>query len=172
MSIEGISDNQVSLSVTRAKTHSDPVARSYYSTALRYAEVFLLASALALCLFWYASWKTGSFQLAWPYLQGQKLVIRPQFLNLGVRPRKSVAESSVEIANIGSQVVTLVGAQPSCGCLTVSEFPIEIPPGTSHTLLLKLSTLGEAGNINHTVKIFSDCPQHTISQITVSGVVE
>ena len=159
-------------STAQPNIHGEPVSHPFFVTVLRGAEVFLIAGAIELGIFGYASWKTGSFLLAWPYLQGHRLVISPRLLDLGVLPRQTVVDSSVEITNLGSSVITLVGAQPSCGCLTPAAFPIKIEPGQSHTLTLKLATPKEAGVIEHSLKVFSDCPRHVTNQITVSGIVE
>lgn len=175
MSVDDIQTNQPSTALAppvNPSTKADLQTHSYYATAYRFAEVLLIAITIALGIFWYASWKAGSLLLAWPYLQGQELVISPQSMDLGsLQPNASI-NRSIEFTNIGNKAITLIGSQSSCSCIAPDNYPITILPRSSHTLPLKFATSKEPGIIDLNVKIFTDCPKHTVNQITVSGLVE
>jgi hypothetical protein len=135
------------------------------------AQVALLAGAMAAALFGVARWQTGSVELVWPWLQGQRLLVEPRQVRLGEVPPRTILERQIRVVNVSSQPMTLLGSQQSCGCITLDEFPIRIAPGQEHRVALKIGTSDKTGPFEHSIKLFTDEAGSTARQVIVAGTV-
>ncbi|MGE0377603.1 MAG: DUF1573 domain-containing protein [Planctomycetaceae bacterium] len=133
------------------------------------AETLGWVAVFAALIAGWARWQTGSFSLVWPYLQGERLLFDPQHVVIDNAPAGTIVERSVRVLNRSSTDVTLLGSQPSCGCITLDEFPIKISPGPEHLLKLKIGIPSQPGPFEHTVKVFSNEEEARQFVITLSG---
>jgi Protein of unknown function (DUF1573) len=133
-------------------------------------QVTAITVVLASCLIGHAWWRTGSLGLVWPYLSGQRLLIEPTELDLGDVVKGKVFERELQVVNLGSEPLTLLGAQSSCGCISLDDFPIVVPAGVDRALKLRIGTTDKSGPFAHKIKLFTDAPGHMSVIIAVEGV--
>lgn len=119
----------------------------------------------------FARWQTGSSALVWPWLQGQRLLFEPTRIVLGDVPAKTVIDRQIRVVNVSSRPLSLLGSQKSCGCISLDEFPIVVPPGGDHQLQLKIGTSDKLEPVQHVIKFFSDEPGYSSVIVTVVGFV-
>lgn len=122
----------------------------------------------ALIVAW-ARWQTGAFSLVWPYLQGERLLFDPPHVVIDDAPAGAIVERTVRVLNRSSSDVKLLGSQPSCGCITLDEFPMTVEAGRVHLLHLKIGVPSEGGRFEHTVKLFSNRKGYEERVLVVSG---
>lgn len=135
------------------------------------AQVVAMSALFVVGLSGFAWWQTGSVELVWPWLRGDRLVFEPTRIDFGEVPKTQFLEKQIRVVNLSSKPLTLLGSQQSCGCISLDEFPIAVPAGKSHHLTLKIGTPEKSGSFEHTVKFFSDEPSSSVVVVTVSGSV-
>jgi hypothetical protein len=133
------------------------------------AETLGWTAVFAALIVGWARWQTGSFSLVWPYLQGERLLFDPLHVVIDNAPAGTIVERSIRVLNRSFSDVKLVGSQPSCGCITLNEFPVVIPAGGDYTLTLKIGIPDEPGSFEHTVKLFTDAAGYGPVIALVSG---
>lgn len=116
-------------------------------------------------------WYTGSVELVWPWLRGDRLVFAPTRIDFGQVPKAQILEKTIRVTNLSSRSLTLLGSQPSCGCISLDEFPIVVQTGKTHVLRLKIGTSDQSGPFEHFIKFFSDEPNHSLTVLSVTGLV-
>jgi len=133
---------------------ADARASSWRSFILQVSTITLLLVCL---LVGHAFWRTRSPALVWPYLAGQRLFVVPSQLSLGPVPRKTqTIEREVRVINTGSKPVQLLGAQRTCDCIALDEFPIVVSAGEAKPLRLKIGMPRKPAPFEHSIKFFSD----------------
>ena len=135
------------------------------------AQVAGISVLFAVALFGYAWWQTGSVELVRPWLGGERLLFEPTRVVLGDVPKSEIIERQLRVVNLSSHPLTLLGSQPSCGCISLDDFPIVVPPGKEHHLKLKIGTSASSGSFEHHIKFFSDERGYTSVVVTISGSV-
>ncbi len=125
-----------------------------------------LFAALFVGWAWY---QTGTLSLIAPYLKGERLLFDPLHVVIDNAPAETVVERTVHVLNRTSSPVTLLGSQPSCGCITLNRFPVEIPAGQGYELQLKVGIPSASGRFEHTIKMFTTHQGSRSYVITVSG---
>lgn len=134
-------------------------------------QVVVISLVILSALFGYGRWRTGSVDLILPWLMGQQMVFTPIQLDLGTISANQVLEREIKVTNVSANPLSLLGSQKSCGCLTLDEFPIEIPAMTSHKLLLKITVGTKSGKFAYTIKFFLDGQAYSFVVVTVKGSV-
>lgn len=107
-----------------------------------------------------------------PWLRGERLLFEPTRVVLGDVPKSEIIERQLRVVNLSSHPLTLLGSQPSCGCISLDDFPIVVPPGQEHHLKLMLGTSAKTGPFEYFIKFFSDEPGYTSVVVTISGSVQ
>lgn len=134
-------------------------------------QVAVITTFFAMVLSGFAWWQTGSVELVWPWLRGDRLVFEPTRIDFGQVPKTQILERQIRVLNLSSKPLMLLGSQPSCGCISLDEFPIVVSTGKPQLLTLKIATPEKAGAFEHFVKFFSDEPSSSIVVVTVAGSV-
>ncbi len=119
----------------------------------------------------WAWYQTGSLSLIAPYLQGERLLFDPLHVVIDNAPPETVVERSVRVLNRSSSSVKLLGSQPSCGCITLDDFPITVPTGQDYTLTLKIGVPSDPGPFENSVKLFADLGGYDSTVLMISGTV-
>ena len=135
---------------------------------IQVAVIFVL---LAVALSGFAWWRTGSAELVWPWLRGDRLVFQPTRIDFGQVPKTQILERQLRVINLSSKPLTLLGSQPSCDCISLDEFPIVVPAGKPHVLTLKIGIPEKSGSFEHFIKFFSDDQDYSSVLVTVTGSV-
>lgn len=106
----------------------------------------------------YAHFKYGSVRFGLLAARGHQLVVSPASRDLGTLPNGATVSVHVEVANLTSREVRVIGSKVSCSsCLSLAgELPDLIPPmgrvGFDVTL-----TMNEVGDtVDRSVYIFTD----------------
>ena len=136
------------------------------------AQVAGISVLFAATLLGFAWWRTGAVELVPPWLRGQRLLFEPVRVVLGEVPKNEIVERQLRVVNLSSRPLTLLGSHPSCGCISLDEFPIVVPPGKEHQLKVKIGTSATAGPFEYIIKFFSDEPGYSSVVITISGSVQ
>jgi len=136
------------------------------------AQIAGILAVIATALFGFAWVRTGSLDLAWPCLRGQRLVFLPPEIDCGVVPAGKIIDRHIRVVNLSSSPLTLTGAQQSCGCITLNEFPVVIGPGTEQRLDLKIGVSRKPGPFTESIKVFSDDQGSSSFVVQVTGLVE
>lgn len=108
-----------------------------------------LAVALAACYRYYGS--PANFM---SYLRGQSYVVTPVQLNFGKLKAEERKEQSLQFRNLTGHALSVVGATKSCSCISMSTFPIEIPPFGLQSIDLRLDASSIPGPIKQEVSLF------------------
>lgn len=136
------------------------------------AQVVAMSTLFAVGLSGFAWWQAGSVELVWPWLRGDRLVFEPTRIDFCQVPKTQILERQIRVANLSSKPLTLLGSQPSCGCISLDEFPIVVPASNPQVLTLKIATPEKSGSFEHFIKFFSDDQDNSVIVVTVSGVVQ
>lgn len=136
----------------------------------------LLISVLAISflllgsIFGWAYSRTGSASLILRFLNGEQLLVDPMTVSLGTLEKGTKPEFRIRVVNATTSDVTLVGAQRSCSCITTEEFPLSIPQGHSRELKLNLNVARRSGEIEESVKFYTDYGGLQAFQVEVRAV--
>lgn len=141
-------------------------------TLLQVVQIGGIALLMATMLFGFAWWSTGSVEFVRPWLSGQRVVFTPTDIDCGAVSAGTIIDQHVRVANLSSRPLTLTGAQQSCRCIALNEFPIVIRPRQEHQLDLKIGTPPNAGPFQQSVKIFFDDLGSSSVTVTVSAAVQ
>lgn len=76
----------------------------------------------------------------------------------------------MRVINTGSNAIRLLGAQRSCGCIALDEFPIAVPAGEEKHLRLKIGMPREPVSFEHSIKFFSDEPGYSSIVVRIVGI--
>jgi len=170
-----MSDNSVAMDIDNTQAElSRPKAGSWwrrlFNTQAFAVQVVGITLLMGAALAGYARWQTGSSNLVWPWLNGQRLLFAETQIDLGNVEQQEIMERKIRVANLSSEPLTLLGSQKSCGCIAIDEFPIA-PAGEDYQLQLKIGTSNKPGPFEHTIKFFTDESGYTSEIVTVKGVV-
>jgi hypothetical protein len=86
-------------------------------------------------------------------------------------PAGKIIDRHIRVVNLSSSPLTLTGAQQSCGCITLNEFPITIHPGGEQRLELKIGVSRKPGPFTEAIKVFSDDQGSSSFVVKVTGSV-
>lgn len=139
------------------------------SFVLQVAGITLLLAAVLVGFAW---WQTGSIQLVWSWLRGQRLLLEPTEIVLADVRQNVIVEKQIRVVNVSSRPMTLLGSQPTCYCIAVGEFPVVVPPGKEYYLNVKISTSAQEGPFAHLIKFFTDEPGYSPIVVTISGSIQ
>ena len=71
----------------------------------------------------------GSISAGLARVQGYALVVDSFSKSIGEIPPGTKSEATFLLTNVSSTPVTILGAQTSCRCTTLSDLPLTVPPG-------------------------------------------
>jgi hypothetical protein len=113
----------------------------------------------------HALWRTADPTISLGYLFGKRFFCVPERLHVGAIACGSTFEVELRFRNFGNRAVTVLGAQKSCGCIELGEFPISVPARSSKSLVVKLQAPTRSKEFDYSVAFFSDeefVAQHTV----------
>ena len=136
------------------------------------AQVAVIALLMLVVLFGYGRWRTGSLELVWPWLMGQQLLFSRTHIDIGKVSANQMIEKQIRVVNVSSAPISLLGSQKSCRCLELDDFPLQIEPGTSRVLHIKIAIGMKTGNFAHSLKFFSDEKGYSYVIVPVTGSIQ
>ncbi len=135
-------------------------------------QILLLTGLFSLLIYGWAWWVTGSPSLVGPYLQGRRLLFDPAEIVIQDAEPGATIVRKVHVLNLTGNRATLLGSLPSCRCLTLDEFPIEIEPGQSRDLSIRTRIPSKPGEFAHTIRLFSNTGNTEAYLLAVRGNVK
>lgn len=157
------------VAIENEKTPASQKRTRHTSSRILFQALIVSFLLLSSVLGW-AYLRTGSAALIPRFLNGEQLLVDPMIISLGAQEKGATAECSLRVVNATRGEVTLVGAQRSCACITVDQFPLSIPPGRSRELQLVLHVGVHSGQFEESVKFFTDYAGLQAFAVRVSGV--
>ncbi|MEZ6034945.1 MAG: DUF1573 domain-containing protein [Planctomycetaceae bacterium] len=136
------------------------------------AQVAAIAVVMLSSVFCYGTWRTGSINLVWPWLMGRELLFSPMSIELGDVSETPVVETKIRVINVSAKRLSVLGSQRSCVCIGLDEFPVEIAPGETRDLRIKIGTAKTAGRFEHHIRFFVNDGRYTEVEVKIIGDVQ
>lgn len=102
------------------------------------------------------TWAFGSFDAALAYLRGERISVRPGFIDLGSGAPGQTMEASVELVNRTDKLVRIVGGTSDCSCVTTADLPIALPPGEARRVSIRIVLPATPGLFNRKAFFWTD----------------
>lgn len=153
---------------------SDPEVASNTSSASWYSsglQIVAIAMLLLSIVFGYGRWSTGSFGLVWPWLSGNQLLFKRTNIELGEVAANAVIVERLEVSNVSTTPLTILGAQVSCRCVQLDSFPIKVAAGEREILKIRIVSGTRAEHFSHSIKYFYDGDMCSSVIVSVTGTV-
>lgn len=100
-------------------------------------------------------------------LRGDALFIDEAELDAGMKPKDAVDSIPVQIENLTTKDIRLIGGVASCAHVVPENLPLVVPAGGKATANVKVKFIGSAGRFRHTFTWYTDAP----SQLKFSGSI-
>ncbi len=114
--------------------------RRFASVLVGYlAGPLLIGGLLFLAFYGWSIWRFGSLTNGISFVDGAVLIPEEPRLDLGEVPAGTVAEGTFVLRNLTSDPVTVIGGNPSCSCMVLSDMPINIDPMSSASLSVQFA---------------------------------
>jgi len=115
----------------------------------------------------------GSLDAAVARLRGQPLTVSPTTIDFGNGKPGELLSAPLTVRNFSSEPVRLIGGTSDCSCITTTDMPVTVPPGASATIEVKFKVpSASAGELNRSVEVLTDCPNHQTIRLIAGCRVE
>ena len=101
-----------------------------------------------------------------------KAVITNSSFSFGTIAQGTVVEHAFEVFNKGDQPLIVTSVKTTCGCTAAVPPGGAIPPGLSAPVTVSFDSTGFSGQKEKTVRIYTNDPNNSELQVSVSGVIE
>ena len=110
----------------------------------------------------------GSVSAGLAKLRGDALDVK-RYLDFGESEPGETRETRTEITNYSSKPIRLIGGTSDCSCITTTDMPLTIEPGSTLSFQIKFKVPGNStvGRLTRTAEIWTDCDQHRTIKITL-----
>jgi hypothetical protein len=98
-------------------------------------------------------------------LRGDALFIGETELDAGMKRKDELDSIPVQIENLTTSDIRLIGGVASCACVVTDDLPLVIPAKGKATANVKVKFIGSVGRFRHTFTWYTDAP----SQLKFSG---
>ena len=112
---------------------------------------------------------TGSTELALASVRGESIVVTPAVLDFGSAAGGEAVEASATVHNRTAVTISVVGGTSDCSCATVGPLPVEVPPGESRAVTIRLRLPKEAGQVRRTSQLWTDVPGYKARALGLVG---
>jgi len=150
-----------------------PMARPdriwFKTTRVTFQVLAIAIATLSLIIGW-GYFQTGSATLVLPYLDGERLLVEPSTLSMAEQKAGGIVEGKFRVVNSTRGDVTLLGAEKSCTCITLDEFPLTIPRGKARELMIKVHLGTRPGEYEQSIKFFTDYRDLGVFNVKIQGV--
>jgi len=145
------------------------ICKGFWRSWSAWPAVVLVVLLLVMFGWWH--FHSESFVFGLEYLQGERLLVWPYRTSVGAAPAGERREIPFSIRNLTDHPVNIVGNRSTCSCLmtTTEHFPVTIPAGQSLELAVIVTFGQEPGKFNHTLTIYTDCPNRTQLDFFITG---
>ncbi len=139
----------------------------------RWLAVSVLVAAVALSVMTAVALRSyGSLGSALAALDGQPLVLDTYFIDVGTVVQGDERRPEVRVSNHSNKTIRILGARASCVCAMAEELPVELVPGGTAGLRLRLKTrTAKFGPFRHGIDLYTDCQDARVVRLSVTGRV-
>lgn len=117
-----------------------------------------------------AVWHFGSVSRVLAYLHGEGVVAEPTAVDVGeVAPRVELTRV-ISLTNLTSRSVRILGGNTTCDFALAESLPMDIGPGESCTINLRIRPGLQTGDLQYTYLFVADGVQRPI-RVSVTGKV-
>jgi hypothetical protein len=141
---------------------------SWYSSAMQIVAIAMLLLSIVIG---YGRWRTGAFGLVWPWLSGNQLLFTPTNIELGKVAANAVIDQQIQVRNVSTIPLTILGAQASCRCIGLDNFPIKVAAGEQQILKIRIASGPRPGRLSHSIKFFFDGDMCSSVIVSVTGTI-
>lgn len=114
----------------------------------------------------------GSIPSALSYLRGARLIPLCYSVQAGPVARGEERTLEFKLRNWSDKPIVILGAKSSCTCVSLGDFPVQVPPGGTNNLGVRLRTnKRKPGPISERVRIYTDEEGSGGLALAVTGVV-
>jgi hypothetical protein len=110
----------------------------------------------------------GSVEAAVAKLRGETVTVSPAYVDFGAGRPGERLEATVTATNYTGEPVRLIGGTTDCGCATLDDFPIAIPPGGKANFRIRLTVIGSGGRLTRNVMVRTDCPERPVVRFRIA----
>jgi hypothetical protein len=115
------------------------------------------------------AWMFGSLDAALAHIRGERVSVRPGFVDLGSgAPGQSVA-TTVELVNRTDRPVRIIGGTSDCSCVTTNDLPVTLAPGESRPVSIRVGLPTTPGLFNRQAFFWTDDDQARAIVFPLSG---
>jgi hypothetical protein len=128
-----------------------------------------IATVVACCLGW-AWWRFGSLRDAWLYADGARVVLDRTAVALPTGNVGDVQSAVVQIRNLTTEPVKVLGATVSCDCVETEGLPTVVPAGRSTALRSSIHLDGRlTGPFEQFATYYTDHPAAPALRVVLRG---
>ncbi len=114
----------------------------------------------------------GSLRQAWLYAGGVRLDVVPAVVQVADGRNGEMRKASFRVRNLSSRPLRILGADASCGCVSLDRLPLIIPPRLHRDLGVSVHLeRGAPGPFEQTVTYNTDEPTQPRFVVQVVGRV-
>ena len=104
-------------------------------------------------------------------VQAQTLQLTPNAYDFGTVEGGKPVNTTLELANTGTNTLVISKISPSCGCTTVGNWEHNLAPGEKQTVNIHFDSTQYNGHVDKLVTIESNDPQHRFTYFKLTGKV-
>jgi hypothetical protein len=89
-----------------------------------------------------------------------------------VKPKDHPLNAEIELKNTGSDTLVITHVQPTCGCTNAPLTKNILAPGESTSMIITLSISSYQGEIQKSIRIFSNDPKNSVLELTLKANIK
>jgi hypothetical protein len=149
--------------------HPSPDIRASVLKSWFAPSLLVVATGLLMLVGWYR-YRAALLPLWRPPVGIQPLVFR-EVTDLGTVEQGRTCTLGIRLLNTVTRAITLLGAETSCGCTTLTNLPLTLQPSQEVAVQVELHTPKAEKRVESTVRLFTDCDQQAAPSFTIVASV-
>jgi hypothetical protein len=113
----------------------------------------------------------GSIAAAMAYIRGDELFAVERVASFGTLAPGESRRLAFRLINTSHRSIRVVGARPSCSCMTVEGIPLVIPPSERANLTVLVRSNGRAGSIDGSMILITNSPRTPLIELGITGIM-
>jgi hypothetical protein len=130
------------------------------------------AAAAGAGLIGLAALSFGSTDAALAQLRGERISIRPSFLDVGGGQPGQTLETAVEAVNRTDRPVRMIGGSSDCSCVVTADLPLTLGPGEARRVSVQVHLPASSGLFQRKAFFWTDCDEARSVVFGLTGRVD
>jgi Methylamine utilisation protein MauE len=114
----------------------------------------------------------GSADAALAHLRGERVSVRPAFVDIGSGVPGQTFEATVELVNRTDRPVRIIGGTSDCSCVTTDELPLTLGPGEARGVTVRVKLSSDLGIFNRKAFFWTDHDQARAVLFDLTGRID